>query len=78
MALVDAADFVMFTGSTKTGRAVAARAGERLIPCSLELGGKDALVVLADASLERAVNVTLHGALCNGDRCARPWSGSGA
>ncbi|MEV5958492.1 succinic semialdehyde dehydrogenase [Streptomyces sp. NPDC051987] len=65
-ALVDAADFVMFTGSTKTGRAVAARAGERLVPCSLELGGKDALIVLADASLERAVNVTLHGALCNG------------
>jgi acyl-CoA reductase-like NAD-dependent aldehyde dehydrogenase len=65
-ALVDAADFVMFTGSTRTGRAVAARAGERLVPCSLELGGKDALIVLADASLERAVNVTLHGALCNG------------
>ncbi|MET9845899.1 aldehyde dehydrogenase family protein [Streptomyces ossamyceticus] len=65
-ALVDTADFVMFTGSTKTGRAVAARAGERLVPCSLELGGKDALIVLADASLERAVNVTLHGALCNG------------
>ncbi|GAQ51401.1 succinate-semialdehyde dehydrogenase [NADP(+)] [Streptomyces acidiscabies] len=65
-ALVDTADFVMFTGSTKTGRLVAARAGERLIPCSLELGGKDALVVLADASLERAVNVTIQGALSNG------------
>ncbi|MFF7640872.1 succinic semialdehyde dehydrogenase [Streptomyces canus] len=65
-ALVDTADFVMFTGSTRTGRRVAARAGERLIPCSLELGGKDALIVLADASLERAVNVTLQGALSNG------------
>ena len=65
-ALVDRADYVMFTGSTKTGRSVAARAGERLIPCSLELGGKDALVVLADASLERAVNVTIQGALSNG------------
>ncbi|MFJ8142810.1 succinic semialdehyde dehydrogenase [Streptomyces sp. NPDC096013] len=65
-ALVDTADFVMFTGSTKTGRLVAARAGERLIPCSLELGGKDALIVLADASLERAVNVTIQGALSNG------------
>lgn len=65
-ALVDTADFVMFTGSTKTGRAVAARAGERLIPCSLELGGKDALIVLADANIERAVNVALHGALVNG------------
>lgn len=65
-ALVDTADFVMFTGSTKTGRAIAARAGERLIPCSLELGGKDALIVLADADIERAVNVALHGALVNG------------
>ena len=65
-ALVDAVDFVMFTGSTRTGRLVAARAGERLTPCSLELGGKDALIVLADASLERAVNVTIQGALSNG------------
>ncbi|MFI6095022.1 succinic semialdehyde dehydrogenase [Lentzea sp. NPDC051213] len=65
-ALVDTADFVMFTGSTRTGRVVAARAGERLVPCSLELGGKDALVVLADADLERAVNVTIQGALSNG------------
>ncbi|MET9397117.1 aldehyde dehydrogenase family protein [Kitasatospora sp. NPDC002965] len=65
-AVVDSVDFVMFTGSTRTGRLVAARAGERLIPCSLELGGKDALVVLADASLERAVNVTIQGALSNG------------
>ncbi|MDN3028084.1 aldehyde dehydrogenase family protein [Streptomyces sp. S.PB5] len=65
-ALAETADFVMFTGSTKTGRLVAARAGERLIPCSLELGGKDALIVLADASLERAVNVTIQGALSNG------------
>ena len=65
-AVVDTVDFVMFTGSTRTGRLVAARAGERLIPCSLELGGKDALVVLADASLERAVSVTIQGALSNG------------
>jgi acyl-CoA reductase-like NAD-dependent aldehyde dehydrogenase len=65
-ALVDTVDFVMFTGSTRTGRAVAARAGERLIPASLELGGKDALIVLADASLDRAVSVAVHGALFNG------------
>jgi acyl-CoA reductase-like NAD-dependent aldehyde dehydrogenase len=65
-ALVDTADFIMFTGSTKTGRAVAARAGERLVPCSLELGGKDALIVLADANIERAVNLAVHGALVNG------------
>ncbi|HEY4024227.1 MAG TPA: aldehyde dehydrogenase family protein [Pseudonocardiaceae bacterium] len=65
-ALVDAVDFVMFTGSTRTGRQVAAQAAARLIPCSLELGGKDALIVLADASIERAVNVAVHGALFNG------------
>jgi acyl-CoA reductase-like NAD-dependent aldehyde dehydrogenase len=64
-ALVDEVDFVMFTGSTRTGRAVAARAAARLVPCSLELGGKDALIVLADAPLERAVNVAVHGALFN-------------
>jgi acyl-CoA reductase-like NAD-dependent aldehyde dehydrogenase len=65
-ALIDEVDFVMFTGSTRTGRRVAARAAERLIPSSLELGGKDALIVLADAPLERAVNVAVHGALFNG------------
>ncbi|HEY6797725.1 MAG TPA: aldehyde dehydrogenase family protein [Kineosporiaceae bacterium] len=65
-ALVEAVDFVMFTGSTRTGRAVAARAAQRLVPCSLELGGKDPLIVLADAPLERAVNVAVHGALSNG------------
>ncbi|MFJ4200844.1 aldehyde dehydrogenase family protein [Streptomyces sviceus] len=63
---MDTVDFVMFTGSTRTGRAVAARAGERLMPCSLELGGKDALIVLPDADIERAVDVALHGALVNG------------
>ena len=44
----------MFTGSTATGRRVAGRAGERLIPCSLELGGKDPMIVCADADLDRA------------------------
>lgn len=53
-ALVDAADALMFTGSVATGRRIGARAGERLIPCTLELGGKDAMLVLADADLDRA------------------------
>ena len=48
-AVVDEVDMVMFTGSTRTGRAIAVRCAERLIPCSLELGGKDPMVVLADA-----------------------------
>jgi betaine-aldehyde dehydrogenase len=69
-ALIDEVDFVQFTGSTATGRAVASRAAERLIPCSLELGGKDAAIVLADADLERAANGVVWGALFNsGQAC---------
>ncbi len=53
--LLDVADFVMFTGSTASGRKIAAEAGRRLVDCSLELGGKNAMLVLADADLDRAV-----------------------
>lgn len=52
--LVDAVDQLQFTGSTATGRALAARCGERLIGCSMELGGKNSMAVLADADVERA------------------------
>ena len=55
-ALVDEADFIMFTGSTKTGKKVAERAAQSLTPVGLELGGKDPMIVLADADLERAAN----------------------
>ncbi len=48
-------DFLMFTGSTATGRLVAAQAAERLIDYSMELGGKNAILILADADLGRAV-----------------------
>lgn len=65
-ALADEADFLMFTGSTRTGQAVAVQAARRLIPHTLELGGKDALIILADASLERAVNLAVHGSVFNG------------
>jgi acyl-CoA reductase-like NAD-dependent aldehyde dehydrogenase len=54
-ALVDRADFLMFTGSNRVGRAIGARAGQRLVGCSLELGGKNPLIVLADADLRAAV-----------------------
>ncbi len=64
-ALVDTADMIMFTGSTATGRKVAARCGERLIPCSLELGGKDPLIVLEDADVERAANVAVEWSMRN-------------
>ncbi len=52
--LMDIADFVMFTGSTESGRRIAQEAAKRLVDCSLELGGKNAMVVLADADLDRA------------------------
>jgi succinate-semialdehyde dehydrogenase / glutarate-semialdehyde dehydrogenase len=54
-ALIDGSDYVMFTGSTATGRTVAERAGRNLIGASMELGGKNAMIVLDDADLGRAV-----------------------
>jgi acyl-CoA reductase-like NAD-dependent aldehyde dehydrogenase len=54
-AILDAVDYIMFTGSTRTGRIIATQAAERLIGCSLELGGKNPLLVLEDADLERAM-----------------------
>ncbi|WP_433624530.1 succinic semialdehyde dehydrogenase [Halomicrococcus sp. NG-SE-24] len=64
-ALIDRVDYVAFTGSTETGREVARRAGENLVDCSLELGGKNPMVVLADADLDRAVQGAVHGAFTN-------------
>ncbi|WP_009475981.1 aldehyde dehydrogenase family protein [Rhodococcus sp. JVH1] len=70
-AVVDVVDMIQFTGSVRTGRIVASRAGERLIPCSLELGGKDPMIVLADADLERASNAAVWGACFNvGQGCS--------
>lgn len=69
-ALVDYVDCISFTGSTAVGRKVAARAGERLIPCTLELGGKDAMIVLADADLDLAAAAVFIGGLENaGQTC---------
>ncbi len=69
-AIIDVVDMIMFTGSTEVGRHIGARAGERLIPCSLELGGKDALIVCADADLERAANQALfYGMFNSGQTC---------
>jgi acyl-CoA reductase-like NAD-dependent aldehyde dehydrogenase len=60
-ALGERADFVMFTGSTRTGRLVAQQAARRLIGCSLELGGKNPQIVLADADFESAVESAVRG-----------------
>ena len=54
-AVVELADYVCYTGSTEVGRAVAATAARRLVPSSLELGGKNTLYVRADADLARTV-----------------------
>ncbi|MFN8450232.1 MAG: succinic semialdehyde dehydrogenase [Anaerolineae bacterium] len=69
-ALVDYVDCVSVTGSTATGRKVAQRATERMIPYSLELGGKDPLIILNDADLDAAAVGTLRSALENaGQAC---------
>lgn len=53
--LLDIADYMMFTGSTASGRHIAAEAGRRLVDCSAELGGKNPVLILDDADLSRAV-----------------------
>ena len=64
-ALVDNVDFIQFTGSDRTGRKVMARAAETLTPVSLELGGKDPMIVLADADVDRAANAAAWGGMIN-------------
>ncbi len=64
-ALVDYADYVHFTGSTAVGRKVAERAARNLTPFSMELGGKNALIVLPDANLRHAAQVAVEGAFNN-------------
>jgi len=70
-ALIEAApDKVIFTGSVATGKRVAEACARRLIPCVLELGGKDAMVVLADADLEVASSAAVWGSFTNcGQAC---------
>ncbi len=71
-ALIDAGiDQMVFTGSVATGKKVAVACAERLIPCTLELGGKAPALVCADADLERTANALVWGAFANsGQVCA--------
>jgi len=62
-AVIGEADTICFTGSVPTGRKVAVACAERLIPCNLELGGKDPCIVTASADLERAATAVLRGAV---------------
>ncbi|HEX4949503.1 MAG TPA: aldehyde dehydrogenase family protein, partial [Blastocatellia bacterium] len=64
-ALMDEADMIAFTGSVNTGKRIAERAAKRLIPVSLELGGKDPMIVCRDADVERAANAAVWGAFTN-------------
>lgn len=65
-ALVEAgADKIVFTGAVATGRKIAAACGERLIPCTMELGGKAPAVVCADADLERTARAIVFGGFAN-------------
>jgi acyl-CoA reductase-like NAD-dependent aldehyde dehydrogenase len=71
-ALIDAGiDYCVFTGSVATGKKVAAACGERLIPCTLELGGKAPAIVCHDADLDRAAQAITWGGFANsGQVCA--------
>src|SRR5215208_3267287 len=63
--LIDLADMIMFTGSTETGKKIMERASRTLTPVSLELGGKDPMIVLADADVERAANAAVYYGMSN-------------
>ncbi len=64
-ALIAHVDCVMFTGSTRTGRMVMKAAADALVPCYLELGGKDPMIVCADANVERAANAAAYWSMNN-------------
>ncbi|GBE65371.1 aldehyde dehydrogenase [Mycobacterium sp. MFM001] len=69
-AVIDNADFVQFTGSSATGRKVMERAAQRLTPVSLELGGKDPMIVCEDADIDLAAHAAVWGAMFNaGQTC---------
>ncbi len=64
-AVVGRSDYVMFTGSTRVGREIAQRCGERLIGCSLELGGKNAMIVRADVDIEKSTEIAIRACFAN-------------
>ncbi|MFL6121623.1 succinic semialdehyde dehydrogenase [Actinophytocola sp.] len=64
-AVVDTCDYIGFTGSSRTGALIAARAGERLVGCSLELGGKNPMIVLDDADIAATARSAVRGCFAN-------------
>src|SRR5919107_2834800 len=63
--IIGRADYVCFTGSTATGKLIAQQCAERLIGCSLELGGKNPILVLRDADLDRAAEGAVRASFSN-------------
>ncbi|WP_205471471.1 succinic semialdehyde dehydrogenase [Nocardioides sp. SYSU D00038] len=63
--IIGRADYICFTGSTATGKLVAQGCAERLIGCSLELGGKNPILVLRDADLDKAAEGAVRAAFSN-------------
>ena len=69
-AMVDQVDYICFTGSVATGRKVGEAAAQAFIPASLELGGKDPMIVLAGADPETAAATALRASIVNtGQAC---------
>ncbi len=64
-AVVDTCDYIGFTGSTRTGALIAERAGRRLVGCSLELGGKNPMVVLDDVAVAAAAKQAVRACFAN-------------
>jgi acyl-CoA reductase-like NAD-dependent aldehyde dehydrogenase len=65
-ALIPHADCMMFTGSARTGKKILKESAEAMVPCYLELGGKDPMIVCADADVERAANAASFYSMNNG------------
>jgi len=65
-ALIDEVDFIAFTGSTEVGRLISAQAGSRLVSASMELGGKNAAIVMADANLKLTIPGISRAVYANG------------
>ena len=65
-AIIESADYVMFTGSTETGKSIATQSAARLVDFSAELGGKNAMVVTDDIDVERAAKVATIACFANG------------
>jgi acyl-CoA reductase-like NAD-dependent aldehyde dehydrogenase len=63
--IIEGADYVCFTGSTATGRIIAQQCAERLIGCSLELGGKNPILILRDADIEKAAEGAVRASFSN-------------